>query len=299
MGEGIAIVGMACRYPDARIAGRAVGERARRRRAFRRVPPERLRLEDYCRATGRTIRTASTLRGRGDRGLRVRPRALPRRRPHLPLRRPRPLAGARRRGPGPGRRRLPRGRGPAARRDRRAAGQHADRRVLPRPIDAAALAVRAPHPRRGPGRRRVGRRSGSRTSSPAWSRPTRRRSRSPWRRRWPAASPTPSPGGSATTSTSRAAATPSTAPAPPRCSRWPPPAQGWPRATSTSPSPAASTCSLDPFELVGFARTGALRRDEMRVYDARSAGFWPGEGCGFVVLMRDADAARPAAACAP
>lgn len=48
--------------------------------------------------------------------------------------------------------------------------------------------------------------------------------------------------------------------------------------------------SLDPFELVGFAKTGALAPDEMRVYDERSAGFWPGEGCGFVVLMRHADA---------
>ena len=44
--------------------------------------------------------------------------------------------------------------------------------------------------------------------------------------------------------------------------------------------------SLDPFEMVGFAKTNALAVDEMRVYDARSAGFWPGEGCGFVVLMR-------------
>jgi enediyne polyketide synthase len=50
--------------------------------------------------------------------------------------------------------------------------------------------------------------------------------------------------------------------------------------------------SLDPFELVGFARTGALARGEMRVYDARSAGFIPGEGCGFVVLMREEDALR-------
>ena len=48
--------------------------------------------------------------------------------------------------------------------------------------------------------------------------------------------------------------------------------------------------SLDPFELVGFARTGALARDEMRVYDARSAGFFPGEGCGVVVLLRERDA---------
>jgi enediyne polyketide synthase len=48
--------------------------------------------------------------------------------------------------------------------------------------------------------------------------------------------------------------------------------------------------SLDPFELVGFARVGALAKGEMRVYDARSAGFWPGEGCGIVVLMRKSEA---------
>ncbi len=48
--------------------------------------------------------------------------------------------------------------------------------------------------------------------------------------------------------------------------------------------------SLDPFELVGFAKAGALAQEAMRVYDVRSAGFWPGEGCGVVVLMRLADA---------
>ncbi|HYG62377.1 MAG TPA: polyketide synthase, partial [Thermoanaerobaculia bacterium] len=50
--------------------------------------------------------------------------------------------------------------------------------------------------------------------------------------------------------------------------------------------------SLDPFELVGFARTGALALEEMRVFDARSAGFIPGEGCGLLVLMREEDALR-------
>lgn len=50
--------------------------------------------------------------------------------------------------------------------------------------------------------------------------------------------------------------------------------------------------SLDPFELVGFAKTGALAPEEMRVYDARSAGFWPGEGCGFAVLMRASEAQK-------
>ena len=48
--------------------------------------------------------------------------------------------------------------------------------------------------------------------------------------------------------------------------------------------------SIDPFELVGFAKVGALASDQMYVYDQRSAGFIPGEGCGMVVLMRYEDA---------
>ncbi|MGK7942034.1 MAG: SDR family NAD(P)-dependent oxidoreductase [Crocosphaera sp.] len=48
--------------------------------------------------------------------------------------------------------------------------------------------------------------------------------------------------------------------------------------------------SIDPFELVGFAKAGALTEKEMKVYDKKSAGFIPGEGCGFVVLMRYEDA---------
>ncbi|MEQ1568319.1 MAG: beta-ketoacyl synthase N-terminal-like domain-containing protein, partial [Myxococcota bacterium] len=48
--------------------------------------------------------------------------------------------------------------------------------------------------------------------------------------------------------------------------------------------------SLDPFELVGFAKTRALTPTEMRVYDRRGNGFVPGEGCGFVVLERLDDA---------
>jgi len=50
--------------------------------------------------------------------------------------------------------------------------------------------------------------------------------------------------------------------------------------------------SLDTFELIGFAKTGALTPDEMRVYDKRANGFIPGEGCGFVVLKRLEDAER-------
>jgi enediyne polyketide synthase len=48
--------------------------------------------------------------------------------------------------------------------------------------------------------------------------------------------------------------------------------------------------SIDPFEIVGFAKTGALATGEMKVYDRRSTGFWPGEGCGMVVLMREPEA---------
>ncbi|HEU5269448.1 MAG TPA: polyketide synthase, partial [Jatrophihabitans sp.] len=48
--------------------------------------------------------------------------------------------------------------------------------------------------------------------------------------------------------------------------------------------------SIDPFEIIGFAKTGALASSEMLVYDRKSNGFWPGEGCGMLVLMRAADA---------
>jgi enediyne polyketide synthase len=50
--------------------------------------------------------------------------------------------------------------------------------------------------------------------------------------------------------------------------------------------------SIDPFEVVGFAKTGALAKKEMKVYDRDSQGFWPGEGCGILVLLRDEDAVR-------
>lgn len=50
---------------------------------------------------------------------------------------------------------------------------------------------------------------------------------------------------------------------------------------------AAVDLSLDPFELVGFSRNGALAADDMRVFDARAAGFWPGEGGACAVLMRE------------
>ena len=44
----IAIVGMACVYPDARTPGELWENVLAQRRAFRRLPAERLRAEDYC-----------------------------------------------------------------------------------------------------------------------------------------------------------------------------------------------------------------------------------------------------------
>ena len=49
--------------------------------------------------------------------------------------------------------------------------------------------------------------------------------------------------------------------------------------------------SLDPFEMIGFAKTGALTDGDMTVYDRGGKGFIPGEGCGFMVL-KSLDAAR-------
>jgi len=48
--------------------------------------------------------------------------------------------------------------------------------------------------------------------------------------------------------------------------------------------------SIDPFELVGFAKIGALTPGEMRVFDQHSSGFLPGEGAAMAVLMREEDA---------
>jgi enediyne polyketide synthase len=48
--------------------------------------------------------------------------------------------------------------------------------------------------------------------------------------------------------------------------------------------------SIDPFEVIGFAKTGALASGEMKIYDKDSNGFWPGEGSGVVVLMREEEA---------
>ncbi|HSR83114.1 MAG TPA: beta-ketoacyl synthase N-terminal-like domain-containing protein, partial [Streptosporangiaceae bacterium] len=48
--------------------------------------------------------------------------------------------------------------------------------------------------------------------------------------------------------------------------------------------------SLDPLELIGLAKAGMLATSDVRIYDREPTGYLPGEGCGVVVLMRTADA---------
>ena len=48
--------------------------------------------------------------------------------------------------------------------------------------------------------------------------------------------------------------------------------------------------SLDPFELIGLAKAGVLATADVRLYDRNPSGYLPGEGCGVLVLLRTADA---------
>src|ERR1700723_3440279 len=48
--------------------------------------------------------------------------------------------------------------------------------------------------------------------------------------------------------------------------------------------------SLAPFELGALAQAGVLAAGAMRIYDTSPTGFLPGEGCGMLALMRAADA---------
>jgi enediyne polyketide synthase len=50
--------------------------------------------------------------------------------------------------------------------------------------------------------------------------------------------------------------------------------------------------SLDPLELIGLAKAGVLATTDVRLYDERPSGYLPGEGCGAVILMRTADARK-------
>ncbi len=45
--------------------------------------------------------------------------------------------------------------------------------------------------------------------------------------------------------------------------------------------------SLDPLEMVGFAKTQALTKEDIRPYDAQASGIQTGEGCGIFVLATE------------
>ncbi|HJO93204.1 MAG TPA: SDR family NAD(P)-dependent oxidoreductase [Victivallales bacterium] len=45
--------------------------------------------------------------------------------------------------------------------------------------------------------------------------------------------------------------------------------------------------SLDPFEIVGFAKTKALAQEDIRPYDTQPNGMLTGEGCGMFILMSE------------
>ena len=72
------------------------------------------------------------------------------------------------------------------------------------------------------------------------------------------------------------------------------------RRRSTSPWPAASTCPSTRSRSSASPRPAPWPPARCASTTARSNGFWPGEGCGMVVLMREADArARRATASTP
>ncbi|MCK5852251.1 type I polyketide synthase, partial [bacterium] len=50
--------------------------------------------------------------------------------------------------------------------------------------------------------------------------------------------------------------------------------------------------SLDPFEVVGFAKTTALSADDIKPYDEHAEGLLPGEGCGIVLLTKESFAKK-------
>ena len=50
--------------------------------------------------------------------------------------------------------------------------------------------------------------------------------------------------------------------------------------------------SLDPFEVIGFAKTTALAQDDIRPYDEHAEGLLPGEGCGIILLAKESFAKK-------
>ena len=185
---------------------------------------------------------------------------------------------------------FPDGDGPAQGEHRRDRRQQPDRRVHPGQPDAAALAVRPAHGRRRADASRAGTTASWRASWPTW--------RPRYKSAFPPIDEDTLAGGLSNTIAGRI------------CNHFDLGGGGYTvdGACSSSLLSVATACnaladgqldvavaggvdlSIDPFEIIGFAKTGALATGEMRVYDQHSNGFWPGEGCGMLVLMREDDA---------
>src|SRR3954451_8811162 len=291
MAEGIAIVGVACRYPDARTPGELWENVLARRRAFRRIPPERLRIEDYLTADaadpdGLYAAEAAVLEGWELDRVRYRVAG--------PTFRSAGLAhwlGLDVAAPALGGAGFPDGEGVS----RDAPGVLLGNSLTGEFSRANLLRLRWPYVRRTLAAQLAaegwdeGRTAGFLARlEPAYKAP------------FPAPMEETLAGGLSNTIAGRI------------CNQFDLHGGGYTLDGDCASSllAVANACSalaagdldaalaggvdlsLDPFELVGFARTGALAPGEMRVYDARSAGFIPGEGCGFVVLMRESDAER-------
>ena len=291
MREGIAIVGMACRYADARTPTELWENVLARRRAFRRVPPERLRLEDYlsddpANPDGLALTEAAVIEGWEFDRVRFRVAGSTFRTADLAHWLALDIAAQALADAG-----FPDGEGL----ERDAAGVLLGNSLTGEFSRANLLRLRWPYVRRV---------LAASLAEDGWE-PERaavflHRLESRYKAPFPANTEESLAGGLSNTIAGRI------------CNHFDLHGGGYTvdGACASSLLAVANACSglaagdldvalaggvdlsLDPFELVGFARTGALAPEEMRVFDVRSAGFLPGEGCGFVVLMRESDAVR-------
>jgi enediyne polyketide synthase len=289
--EGIAIVGMACRYPDARTPGELWENVLSRRRAFRRIPPERLRIEDYLTADaadpdGLYAIEAAVLEGWEFDRVRFRVAGPTFRSADLTHWLALEVAAQALADAGfPDAEGLPRD----------AAGVLLGNSLTGEFSRANLLRLRWPYVRRT---------LAGQLAAEGWDEGRiagfLARMEPDYKRPFPAPMEETLAGGLSNTIAGRI------------CNHFDLHGGGYTLdgACASSLLAVANACSglaagdldaalaggvdlsLDPFELVGFARTGALTPGEMRIYDAHSAGFIPGEGCGFVVLMRESDAER-------
>ncbi len=270
------------------FAGGAVDERSRAARRISRVPPHRLDLRAYAEAGEPDGVDRVPRRGTGNR-ICLPARAVPHSGVDVPPGGPRSLARARRRRAGRARRRAAHRRA-AARADRRHRREHAHGRDVPCERAASPLAVRAARRRR-----RAARPPGSDDGPDVLLAAIEEKFKAPFE-------PVADEGLAGCLSNTIAGRI---------CNYFDFGGGGYvvDGACASSLVAVANACaaleagdvdavvagavdvSLDPFELIGFSRLGALATDDDVRLRARRDGFLPGEGAAFViVLLREATA---------